>query len=309
MEKHLYYYSQHLQYSEPTNKPAVSYCEQEDEVHYHPDPFNGHGYVDLGLPSGTLWAVMNVGANIPTNYGLYFAWGETEGYADASTKEFSWDDYKFNPSGDSETFTKYNSTDGKTVLDLEDDAAHVNMGGNWHMPTQVQCEELLNTANCTSTWVTVDGVNGRMFTSVKNGNKLFIPAAGSYNDGGIGDVGDFCTVWSSSNAKFFSLNEIGGVVSESSRCNGYSIRGVVTPTRNLIAFTIDGTSYQAEEGMTWQQWVDSNYNTGGFYIDSEGIAARSIHIVDSSGINFIDPQDAIIANYSYRVSGATNDFD
>ena len=79
MEKHLYYYSQHLQYSEPTNKPAVSYCEQEDEVHYHPDPFNGHEYVDLGLPSGTLWAKCNVGAQNETDYGLYFAWGETTG--------------------------------------------------------------------------------------------------------------------------------------------------------------------------------------------------------------------------------------
>jgi len=57
-------------------------------------------YVDLGLPSGTLWAKCNIGANSETDYGLYFAWGETQGYADASTKAFSWSDYKFNPSGD-----------------------------------------------------------------------------------------------------------------------------------------------------------------------------------------------------------------
>lgn len=64
------------------------------------DKFNGYEYVDLGLPSGTLWAKMNVGAESETDYGLYFAWGETQGYADASTKAFSWADYKFNPSGD-----------------------------------------------------------------------------------------------------------------------------------------------------------------------------------------------------------------
>lgn len=72
-------------------KPNVSHCIEENEVHYNPiiDPYNGKAYVDLGLTSGTKWAKMNVGASSEKDAGLYFAWGETQGYADASTKVFS----------------------------------------------------------------------------------------------------------------------------------------------------------------------------------------------------------------------------
>jgi hypothetical protein len=180
---------------------------------------------------------MNVGANIPTDYGLYFAWGETEGYADASTKEFSWDDYKFNPSGDSETFTKYNSTDGKTVLDLEDDAVAVNWGGSWHMPTETQFQELLNTTYNTSvTDYQGSGINGCLFTSKTNGNTLFIPGGGYAYEGSAPNVGYYGYVWSSSlsssNAEYgCSLDFDSGA--DSARVIGYgryygqSVRGVV----------------------------------------------------------------------------------
>lgn len=235
MEKHLFYYTSHSQFSEPTDKPAVSYCEQEDEVHYHPDPFNGHEYVDLGLPSGTLWAKCNVGASSETDAGLYFAWGETQGYADASTKAFTWSDYKFNPSGDGKTFTKYNTTDNKVVLDAEDDAASVNMGGEWHMPTKGQCEELLNTTYVTNTQVENyqnSGVNGYLFTSVSNGNTLFIPAAGNCDDGEVNNVGEWGNVWSSSlntdsvdGAWDLSVgSDVAGVYNDD-RCIGLSVRG------------------------------------------------------------------------------------
>lgn len=103
-----------------------------------------HEFVDFGLPSGTLWAKMNVGAESETDTGLYFAWGETEGYTAEQVgvdKQFTWADYKFNPSGDGETFTKY--TSGEETLELIDDAAAVNMGGQWHMPNEAQIEELL----------------------------------------------------------------------------------------------------------------------------------------------------------------------
>ena len=195
------------------------------------DPYNGHAYVDLGLPSGTKWAKMNVGASSEKEAGLYFAWGETQGYADASTKAFSWSDYKFNPSGDGSTFTKYNSTDGKTVLDLEDDAAHVNMGGDWHMPNRAQCLELLKetkngfvtntgaftqfawsdsdgTSTETETTATISDWNtaGFLFfksdvsdinAAITSGDYLFIPAAGYCGDGGVGDVGFGGSVWAS----------------------------------------------------------------------------------------------------------------
>ena len=91
---------------------------------------NGYGYVDLGLPSKTLWATCNIGADKPSDFGLYFQWGDTVGYAKdqiGKDKQFNLANYKWNPSGDGKTFTKYNKTDSKNVLDLEDDAANANM--------------------------------------------------------------------------------------------------------------------------------------------------------------------------------------
>ena len=200
---------------------------------------NSHAYVDLGLPSGTLWAKMNVGANSETDYGLYFAWGETEGYTASqipSEKKFNWDDYKF---GSRSPFSKYYNDDEETALDLEDDAASVNMGGDWHMPTVEQFVELFNTDYVTNEWVTDyqgSGISGRLFTSVNNGNTLFIPAAGFCGKGKVNDVGDWGNVWSSSlntdnviSAWDFNFdNNEAGVSSYGGRCNGQSVRGVIS---------------------------------------------------------------------------------
>ena len=214
-----------------------------------PNPnFNGYDYVDLGLPSGTLWATCNVGASKPTDYGQYFQWGDTSGYtADQvgtgeGQKKFEsdWSDYKWYLSGSSDDvnslkFTKYIA---KSVpLELEDDAAHVNMGGDWHMPTPTQINELLNTAYTTNEWTTQDGVNGRLFTSTKDTSKsIFIPAAGNAQDGSLYNIGTQSNVWSSMTSGFssrvyiaqrlwiFSLNArlIGA-----SRFFGSSVRGVI----------------------------------------------------------------------------------
>ena len=108
--------------------------------------------IDLGLPSSLLWADRNIGASTPEEAGLYFQWGDTQGYTaeqvgkEEGLKEFKWADYKFSIGGSSSNFSKYNASDSKTVLDPEDDAAHVNMGGNWRMPTFEEYKELcLNT--------------------------------------------------------------------------------------------------------------------------------------------------------------------
>lgn len=107
--------------------------------------------IDLGLTSGTLWADRNIGATDIYDGGKLFQWGDPTPYdipehtgntINAGQKMFSDSDYKWNPSGDGSTFTKYNGTDGKTTFDPEDDAAHVNMGGTWKMPTQEQVTEL-----------------------------------------------------------------------------------------------------------------------------------------------------------------------
>ena len=198
---------------------------------------NGFDYIDLGLPSGTLWAVCNVGATKPTEYGLYFQWGDTVGYTKEQVgtgngqKKFSWTDYKWNPNGDGKTFTKY--TNPGDTLELEDDAAHVNMGGSWHIPTPDQIKEL--TANTTSTWTTQDGVNGRLFTSKKDTSKfIFIPAAGLAWDGSVRNSGGSGYVWSSmvdagnvgigQNLYFYS-DDAG--LNLSVRYCGFSVRGVV----------------------------------------------------------------------------------
>ena len=200
---------------------------------------NGYDYVDLGLPSGTLWATCNVGASKPSDGGLYFQWGDTKGYtADQvgtgdGQKKFASDesDYKF---GVYPNYSKY--TTKVATLELEDDAAHVNMGGSWHMPTPTQIQELINTANTTSTWTTQNGVNGRLFTSKKDTSKsIFFPAAGYAWDGSVLDSGDIGDVWSSmldtGNVSYGqNLGFISGDVDldySGGRYYGLSVRGVV----------------------------------------------------------------------------------
>ena len=156
-----------------------------------------HAYVDLGLPSGLLWATCNVGADNPEDYGDYFAWGETQ-----PKETYDWSTYQY-CNGDYNTLTKYCNdagygyngfTDNLTTLLPEDDAAAANWGNGWRMPTQAELQELLD--NTTVTWTTQNGVNGRLFTG-SNGNSLFLPAAGYRGDelGGVGYNGRY---WSSS---------------------------------------------------------------------------------------------------------------
>ncbi|MBR4826696.1 MAG: leucine-rich repeat protein [Bacteroidales bacterium] len=141
--------------------------------------------VDLGL--SVKWASWNVGASAPEEYGTYFAWGEVEG-----NWLYDWSTYKW-CEGSEGTLTKYinissyGTVDNKTVLDPEDDAAQVNWGGSWRMPTLSEWSELIN--NCTWTWTTQNGVNGRLVTSKKNSNSIFLPAAGDRYDAYIYDVG------------------------------------------------------------------------------------------------------------------------
>ena len=160
--------------------------------------FNGHAYVDLGLPSGTLWATCNVGANTPEEYGDYFAWGET-----TPKETYNWSTYRY-CNGSSTTLTKYCSnadygnngfTDALTTLEASDDAAVANWGGSWRMPTYYEMSEL--NANCTVTWTTRNGVNGRLFTG-PNGNSIFLPAAGYRYGSELDNAGAYGGYWSSS---------------------------------------------------------------------------------------------------------------
>ena len=160
-----------------------------------------NSYVDLGLPSGLLWATCNVGADSPEDYGDYFAWGETQ-----PKDYYDWSTYQhcMGGMGDNDMLTKYCNdanygyngfTDNLTTLLPEDDAAAANWGIGWRMPTKEEFEELDN--NTTVTWTQQNGVNGRLFTAA-NGNSLFLPAAGDRWVDELYDVGDWGYYWSSS---------------------------------------------------------------------------------------------------------------
>ena len=226
--------------------PNVSLCVQENEVHYNPfvDPYNGHAYVEIG---GLKWATMNVGATSETDAGLYFQWGDTQGYTASQVgsgegqKAFSWEDYKYGNGTSSPSatgMTKYNATDGKTVLDIEDDAARANWGGEWRMPTTEEIQALGNAVN--SVWTenyNGSGINGLLCTDKTDNSKtLFFPAAGRTDYGSMSGVGDGGYVWSSSlysdsvrRAWSLYFDNEGTYWDDNDyfRCEGFSVRGVV----------------------------------------------------------------------------------
>lgn len=130
-------------------------------------------YVDLGLPSGIKWAKCNLGANSPEEPGGYYSWGETK-----TKDEYSWATYPDATDGRGYAFAKYYIEGGKTVLDPEDDAVRVIMGGDWRMPTLAEITELMD--NCVAIGATLKGVEGVKMVSKKNGKSIFIPTIGYY---------------------------------------------------------------------------------------------------------------------------------
>ena len=240
MKKYLRLFQNHNDYSDFKGTsdfilPNVSHCVQENEVHYNPlvDPYNGKAYVDLGLTSSTKWAKMNVGASSEKDAGLYFAWGETTGYTAnqvGTDKNFSWSDYTLTEDSGS-TMSKYNASDNKTHLELTDDAAAANMGGDWHMPNRAQCIELFKEtkngfvtnagaftqyawsdsngySSPTSTTATISNWKTAGYFFFKNSytsvtdavsaeDYLFVPAAGGCGGGRVDDVGGGGGVWAS----------------------------------------------------------------------------------------------------------------
>ena len=219
-------------------RPHVSLTKDDSKIHFFEDPYKGHQYVEIG---GLKWATMNVGANSITDYGLYFQWGDTQGYTASQVgsgegqKYFGWSDYKYSDNGTT-AMTKYNSTDGKTVLDLDDDAAQGAWGGSWKMPTFEEFETL--SAETTNVWVynyNGSGVNGRLFKSKSDETKtLFFPAGGNCRDGKMtynGSLGDywFSSLLSNNNnwARCFMFRYENSYVSYGDRFGGLAVRAVV----------------------------------------------------------------------------------
>ena len=166
-------------------------------------PIETHDYVEIG---GIKWATMNLGASSVTDYGLYFQWGDTQGYtaeqvgSGEGQKYFGWADYKYGngtSSPGATGMTKYNATDGLTTLEAVDDAAVANWGGSWRMPTTAEFQALGASVN--TEWTQVNNVYGILCTDKTDSSKtLFFPAAGFCNDGSVRSVGDIGGCWSSS---------------------------------------------------------------------------------------------------------------
>ena len=215
---------------------------------------NGHEWVDLGLPSGLLWATCNVGADTPEGFGDYFAWGEVEQQTKYTDKTYKW--YKFNAWG-AFTVEKYcldsslGPIDNKIVLEAEDDAAAVNWGGTWRMATKAEFEELFN--YCIWSSDTQNGVNGMRITG-PNDNSIFLPAAGYMYESTLeytGVNGFYYTRSLSTqythNATLLSFNTtfMFKMLHDSQRHFGNSIRAVY-PWYSLSVVDYFGTAYATQ---------------------------------------------------------------
>ena len=191
---------------------------------------NGHDWVDLGL--SVKWATCNVGATKPEEYGDYFAWGETK-----PKSEYSSDTYIYCRGKIFEKLLKYNKTergtkDGKTVLDLSDDAARANWGGSWRMPTNAEFQELID--KCTWTWTTVNGKIGYKVVSKSNGNSIFLPAAGYRYDTSLSHAGSYGYYWSGSLGECYSFNARDLYFNSDSHSTDYGNRGYGRSVRPVL---------------------------------------------------------------------------
>ncbi|MBP3762807.1 MAG: hypothetical protein J6I49_02885 [Bacteroidales bacterium] len=215
---------------------AMTACGKDDDDKNDNPTGGGNGggsgtesaeWVDLGLPSGLLWATCNVGASASEEPGDYYAWGET-----ATKSEYNWSTYKYctvDEDDNLKTLTKYN-TDGLTTLQASDDVATAKLGSGARIPTADEWRELIN--NTTAEWTTVNGVNGRKFTAA-NGNSLFLPTAGRRWDDDLDYEGEDGLYWSSSldasrpdGAWYFSFGSGYQNIDIDYRGGGISVRAV-----------------------------------------------------------------------------------
>ena len=285
-------------------------------------------YVDLGLPSGTLWATMNVGAENPEESGDYFAWGETETKA-----SFWWDTYTWMTAGqeDWKYINKYTFADnqkdgcwysngefvgdGKKNLSGADDAAAKNWGSQWQMPTQAQFEELINTAYTASEFTTQNGVNGLKVTG-KNGNSIFLPAVGfrlatdSYVAGSAGYYWSRSVGPNSSDyASFLIFNLSGMVMDSNSRIMGLCIRPVRKtheyvdlglPSGTLWATCNIGAEEPEEYGdyFAWGETKPKDNYSMSTYFDVEDQDTYTLKKYNGDGDPILLPEDdAATANW------------
>lgn len=219
-------------------EPWLSCISENGKIGYNKhDPFNGHPYVDLGLPSGTLWCTYNLGS-LESEYGWpnYYRWGEIEPFNQYfdENNSYKWGNWI---QEDGYGYYDYQSTkytlEGKSVLDLEDDVAHVIMGGDWHIPTLAQAQELFN-----YTTQTIPGsYDGVLFTA-QNGNSILLPFDGtksapeSVGWQGYLWINSLSSLYEYSSDSSFAAciefdNSNRNSISEGDRTNSYPIRAVI----------------------------------------------------------------------------------
>ena len=223
---------------------GLLYKKPEPGPEPEPEPEPETNYVDLGLPSGTLWAKENIKDSNKNE--LFFAWGEIDGYTAEQVgvdKNFTWgdgflpNDYRFGPINwyDQTNYglSKYNNSDNKIKLDSEDDAATQLLGSDWRIPTYAEFEELLE--NTRYEWTEIDGIVGGKLTSTVSGytdKYLFFPAVGIAMGGMINGAETYGLCWSKSlneyigDANLLYFNNRESRLSNNNRCYGFSIRPV-----------------------------------------------------------------------------------
>ena len=284
----------------------------KEEIHYETPEA-----IDLGL--SVKWASFNLGATKKEEYGYYYAWGETE-----PKDYYFWDSYKW-CEGSFDSITKYctNSNngyngfvDGKIILEQEDDAAYVNLGDKWRMPTQDEWEELLD--NCTLTWTTEYGEVGYKAISKKNGNYVFFPAGGYYYRSstiGLGSRGHYWAsdnrgaipeVSSSSSVESFNMDENKAKVEGMHRYYGETIRPVSPkPADHIILERTDMIAFLGDPCVLFISTIPEN-SSHSYICSSSDESVASIALV-TKGMCFLDchtPGEATITVTAYD-GGAT----
>ena len=233
-----------MRYEGHTVRPVISELKPVVHDETAPTSYLNHKLVDLGLPSGTLWATCNIGASTPEEYGCYFAWGETESSCEGKDS-FKDGTYIFYTDNLGSGITKYNYheeygyVDNLTMLEPEDDAAAINWGGEWRLPTWSQVTELKNTKYTSWEWSTINGISGFLVTSKVEGytsNSIFLPAAGMHDASKVNGVGEQGHYLSSQldtsydiphEARYLYFKSSGAGSGSGDRCFGRSIRPVV----------------------------------------------------------------------------------
>ena len=279
-------------------------------------------FVDLALPSGTLWANFNVGASSPEDYGDYFAWGET-----ASKDDFSWESYQL-ASGSSSTQnsycmnSEYGTVDGKIMLRSNHDAATGNWGDNWQLPSMAQFDELVNSEYTTVKKTFQNDVYGMLITSNANGNSIFLPAAGIRMDTELFNDGSRAYYWSrelnttdsnSSLARDFSFTTTGNTPSDSkARCFGLSIRPVKKqsfypesvdlglPSRTQWATCNVGAEVPEEYGdyFAWGETTPkTSYDSDNYFDTDDGGSTFKKYNKDGGLTKLESADDAATANW------------